>query len=95
MAIDAKHFHVVRKPLLTEKTVAQQLGGVYAFEVADGASKLQIRDAVEAIWNVKVASVRTSSLKGEERRNRHGAFTTSGYRKAYVKLKSGYEIEIV
>jgi large subunit ribosomal protein L23 len=95
MAIDAKHFHVVRKPILTEKSVGQQLGGVYAFEVAAGASKLQIKDAVEAIWNVKVNTVRTATMKGEERRNRHGSFVTAGHRKAYVKLKDGYEIEIV
>jgi large subunit ribosomal protein L23 len=94
MAIDAKHFQVVRKPILTEKSVGQQLHGVYTFEVSTTANKLQIKDAIEAIWNVKVADVRTATMKGENRRNRHGTFTTAGYRKAFVRLKSGYEIEI-
>lgn len=94
MAIDAKHFEVVRKPILTEKTANQQAGSVYCFEIAGCANKIQVRTAVEAIWNVKVATVRTVNTKGEQKRNRFGTFQTTGLKKAYVKLKPGYEIEI-
>jgi large subunit ribosomal protein L23 len=94
MAIDAKHFQVVRKPVMTEKSVNQQLGGVYTFEVAPGANKIQIKEAVEAIWNVKVDTVRTLGVKGENRRNKYGTYKTAGYRKAFVRLKSGFEIEL-
>lgn len=92
---DAGHFSVVKKPLLTEKTANQQVHGVYCFEVAEKANKIQIKAAVEAIWNVRVAGVRTVNAKGEQRRDRNGYYQTASVRKAYVKLRPGYEIEVV
>jgi len=89
-----EHYNVIKRPLLTEKTSQAMAQDVYTFEVDSKASKLEIREAVEAIWEVKVASVRTLNTKGEAKRNRWGHFRTKGVRKAYVKLASGYAIEV-
>ncbi|MCK6438718.1 MAG: 50S ribosomal protein L23 [Planctomycetes bacterium] len=95
MPIAPHHFEIVKKPLVTEKSSGKMVESIYAFEVARDANKIQIKAAIEAIWNVKVASVRTLNGKGEMRRNRFGHFNTGTSRKAYVKLKEGYAIELV
>ncbi|MGE5568698.1 MAG: 50S ribosomal protein L23 [Rhodospirillales bacterium] len=81
---------VIRRPVVTEKAVAKKEDELtLCFEVAPDANKVQIRAAVERIFKVKVAEVRTSNNVGKLRRR--GRF--SGYRpdwkKAYVKLKPG------
>lgn len=85
-----KSFEVIRRPLLTEKGVAKKESELtLVFEVNPRANKTQIRAAVEEIFKVKVAEVRTANLEGKLRRR--GRF--SGYRpdwkKAYVRLKPG------
>lgn len=92
---DETHYAIIERPLVTEKSASKFEDNVYTFLVHPKANKLQIKAAVEAIWNVRVASVRTINVKGEERRNMMGKFTTKGKRKAYVKLMPGYEIEVV
>ncbi len=81
---------VIRRPVVTEKAVGKkETEQTLCFEVAPEANKVQIRAAVERIFKVKVASVRTANTVGKLRRR--GRF--SGYRrdwkKAYVKLKPG------
>ena len=83
-------YDVLRKPLVTEKGVTKKDNErTLCFEVASGANKTQIRQAVETIFKVKVEDVRTSTTAGKLRRR--GRF--SGYRpdwkKAYVRLKAG------
>ncbi len=95
MAAEAKHYSVLVRPIQTEKSVEQQLRGVYVFEIAAGANKLQVKEAVEQIWNVRVKDVRTVTTRGEQRRNRFGFYRTADSRKAYVQLQSGYEIEVL
>lgn len=95
MPVAPQHYTVIKRPVVTEKSTGQMVNSVYAFEVAREANKHQIKSAIEAIWNVKVASVRTLNNKGEQRRNRFGAYHTPETRKAYVKLKEGYAIELV
>ncbi|MCL6546130.1 MAG: 50S ribosomal protein L23 [Bryobacteraceae bacterium] len=85
-----KSYEVIRRPLLTEKGVAKKESEpTLVFEVNPRANKTQIRAAVEEIFKVKVAEVRTANLEGKLRRR--GRF--SGYRpdwkKAYVRLKPG------
>jgi large subunit ribosomal protein L23 len=94
MAAEAKHYAVLVRPVQTEKSVEQQLRGVYVFEIAPGANKLTVKEAVEKIWNVRVANVRTVATRGEQRRNRFGFYRTPDGRKAYVQLQAGYEIEV-
>ena len=84
---------VIRRPLVTEKGVAKKdAERTLCFEVAPDANKVQVKQAVEKLFKVKVAEVRTSNLEGKLRRR--GRF--SGYRpdwkKAYVKLKAGEKV---
>lgn len=83
-------YQVLRRPLVTEKGVTKKdAERTLCFEVASGANKTQIRQAVETVFKVKVEDVRTSTTAGKLRRR--GRF--SGYRpdwkKAYVRLKAG------
>jgi large subunit ribosomal protein L23 len=83
-------YTVIRRALITEKGMSvKETEGTLVFEVAEAATKTEVRQAVEALFKVKVNSVRTANFVGKERRR--GKF--SGYRpdwkKAYVRLKAG------
>jgi large subunit ribosomal protein L23 len=83
-------YTVIRRPLITEKGLGvKETEGTLVFEVASKATKTEVKQAVEALFKVKVSAVRTANVLGKERRR--GKFT--GYRpdwkKAYVRLKSG------
>ena len=83
-------YTVIRRPLITEKgMVVKETQNTLVFEVDLKATKTEVRQAVEALFRVKVSGVRTSTVEGKERRR--GKF--SGYRpdwkKAYVRLKAG------
>ena len=84
------HYDVIKRPIITEKGLTlKERNRTLCFEVSGGASKQQIQEAVERIFKVKVASVRTANYVGKERRR--GKFTgfRPDWKKAYVKLKSG------
>jgi large subunit ribosomal protein L23 len=86
-------YDVLRRPLVTEKGVTKKDNErTLCFEVARDANKTQVKAAVEKLFKVKVAEVRTATLEGKLRRR--GRFT--GYRgdwkKAYVKLKKGEKV---
>lgn len=86
-------YTTIVRPLITEKALtAREAEGTLVFEVAAAATKTEVKQAVEKLFNVRVASIRTASFEGKERRR--GRF--SGYRpdwkKAYVRLKSGEKV---
>jgi large subunit ribosomal protein L23 len=84
---------VIRRPVVTEKAVAKKEGErTLCFEVAAGANKVQIRAAVERIFKVKVASVRTSNNVGKQRRRGRFSGFRSDWKKAYVRLKAGQKV---
>jgi large subunit ribosomal protein L23 len=86
---------VIIRPLVTEKSTHQQATrNAYAFEVAAGANKIQIRQAVEHLYNVKVADVRTMNRKGKPRRARHRMTKTSDWKRAVVVLAEDSRIEL-
>ena len=83
-------YTVIRRPLITEKGMTvKETQNTLVFEVAEKATKTEVKQAVETLFKVKVSGVRTANFVGKERRR--GKF--SGYRpdwkKAYVRLKSG------
>ena len=81
---------VIKRPLVTEKGVAKKDSErTLCFEVAGGANKTQIRQAVQALFKVKVAGVRTSTTAGKLRRRGKFQGYRSDWKKAYVKLKAG------
>lgn len=90
---------IIRKPIITEKAMKLGEQRQYVFEVDAKANKIQIKQAVEKMFEVKVESVRTVRVKGKVRRR----FTRRGFmegrtplrKKAYVTLKEGYSIELV
>ena len=88
------HYRILRRPRVTEKALKLvDHGRAYSFEVAASANKIQVRKAVEAIFNVKVESVRTMNMLGKYRRlGRHWGRQPS-WKKAVVKLRAGYAIE--
>ncbi len=88
---------IVIAPILTEDTWRQMEGRKYAFRVALGANKVEIRKAIEELFKVKVEKVWTANRKGKPRRERlsqlHGR--TPRWRKAIVRLAPGDRIEMM
>lgn len=86
---------IIIKPLVTEKsTHLQELGNTYAFEVAPGANKHQIKRAVEELYDVRVADVRTMHRKGKPRRAKFRMTKTSDWKRAIVTLEEDSRIEL-
>ena len=80
-------YQIVIKPLVTEKNAHMaERHNMYAFKVHSQANKNEIRIAVEALWDVKVAKVRTQNRKGKPRRTKSGFTHTQGWKKAIVEL---------
>ena len=83
-------YTVIRRPLITEKGLSvKETEGTLVFEVANDATKTAVKQAVEALFKVKVSTVRTANYVGKERRR--GKFTgfRPDWKKAYVRLKAG------
>ncbi len=95
MAAKVEAYSVLKRPLVTEKSSLQMANGVYAFEVALGANKIEIAQAVRDVFGVKVKKVRTVRMRGRrDRRNRFGFFNEKDWKKALVTLDKGESIEI-
>jgi large subunit ribosomal protein L23 len=81
---------VIKRPLVTEKGVTKKESErTLCFEVAVNANKTQIRQAVQTLFKVKVADVRTSTTAGKLRRRGKFSGYRSDWKKAYVRLKTG------
>jgi large subunit ribosomal protein L23 len=84
---------VLVRPLVTEKGIMKKESeATLCFEVSSSANKIQVRQAVEKIFKVKVAEVRTANFEGKLRRR--GRFTgyRSDWKKAYVRLEPGQKV---
>jgi len=87
-------YHVIKRPLITEKsTFLKEQGDFVSFEVNKRASKLQIKRAVEEIFKVKVVSVRTMIIPGKSKRLGRSIGRVPSWKKALVKLREGDKIE--
>ena len=82
---------IIRRPLVTEKRTMMREDGknVIAFEVAPHANKIEVKNAVEALFKVKVDSVRMFNVRGKVKRMGRFEGKRRDWRKAYVKLKAG------
>jgi len=99
-------YHIVKRPLVTEKGTHQSQisfeatrskparSGAYTFEVHPEASKPMIKQAVERIYNVKVMSVRTMNRQGKARRVRYKTGKTASWKKAVVVLQKDHHIDL-
>jgi large subunit ribosomal protein L23 len=85
---------IIKKPLITEKSTRQkEEGNQIAFVVDPKAGKIQIRQAVEKLFKVKVLSVRTMNVVGKKKRLGRFIGRKSDWKKAIVKLREGDRIE--
>jgi large subunit ribosomal protein L23 len=92
---DAKLYSVIRAPRVSEKTVrAQEVSNQYAFEVANDATKADIKTAVEKLFDVKVRSVNVVNVKGKSKAFRYRNGRRGDWRKAYVTLAEGQSIDV-
>jgi large subunit ribosomal protein L23 len=86
-------YEVIRRPLITEKGHGKrETERTLCFEVHPDANKIQIKQAVETVFKIKVENVRTSNYAGKLRRR--GKFTgyASDWKKAYVRLQEGQKL---
>ena len=94
MNIKAEHYDIIRKPVVTEKATLASEGGAVVFEVARESNKLKIKEAVEALFGVKVKAVNTLIKKGKKKRFRGIAGRRKDVKKAYVILEDGNSIDV-
>lgn len=90
-----QHYGIIKRTLFTEKGTTQQEYNTFTFVVHPKANKVQIRQAVEAIFKVKVTKVRTMNQNGKYRRFGASAGKTSDWKKALVTLREGDSIHQV
>ncbi|UOG93297.1 MAG: 50S ribosomal protein L23 [Candidatus Thiothrix sulfatifontis] len=87
-------YHVLVAPRVTEKTVrATEKANQYVFKVAKTATKQEIKDAVETLFEVKVDQVRTINVKGKQKNFGRRAGHRSDWKKAYVSLSEGFSLD--
>ncbi|WP_412507263.1 50S ribosomal protein L23 [Roseovarius sp. SYSU LYC5161] len=94
MSAKPEHYDVIRKPVITEKATMASESGAVVFEVAKDAAKPQIKEAVEALFGVKVKAVNTSITKGKVKRFRGVKGRRNDVKKAYVTLEDGNTIDV-
>jgi large subunit ribosomal protein L23 len=88
------HYHIIKRPLVTEKSsVQKEASNQVTFEVHPEANKIEIRKAVEALFKVKVLKVHTANFEGKKKRLGKHQGKRSDWKKAVVTLKTGDKIE--
>lgn len=87
--------NIIIAPVITEKSARlAEDGKTYVFKADKRANKIEIADAIESAFNVKVESVRTLNTKAKDKRVGKYTGKTKTYKKVYVTLADGYAIEI-
>ena len=94
MNVKAEHYDIIRKPLVTEKSTMASENGAVVFEVSIDSNKPQIKEAVEALFGVKVKAVNTSITKGKKKRFRGVVGSRKDVKKAFVTLEDGNTIDV-
>ncbi len=84
---------VIHRPLITEKTTIQREDGrTIVFQVAAGATKVEVKQAIEKLLGSKVASVRTTLMHGKVKRQGRFSGRRADWKKAYVRLRDGQKV---
>ena len=94
MSAKAEHYDIIRKPIITEKATMSSENGAIVFEVAIDSNKPMIKEAVEALFGVKVKAVNTTITKGKVKRFRGSLGNRKDVKKAYVTLEDGNTIDV-
>ena len=92
--VDARHYDVILAPHITEKSTLASEQNAVVFKVARDATKPQIKEAIEAIYDKKVVAVNTLVTKGKTKRWKGKAYQRSDVKKAIVTLAEGEMIDI-
>ena len=92
--VDARHYDVIVAPHITEKSTLASEHNAIVFKVAGDATKSQIKEAVEAIYDRKVAKVNTIVVKGKTKRWKGRPYQRTDMKKAIVTLAEGQTIDI-
>ena len=93
-AVKPEHYDLIKKPVITEKATMASENGAVVFKVAMEATKPQIKEAVEAVFGVKVKAVNTTITKGKVKKFRGRNGERSDKKKAYVTLEAGNTIDV-
>ncbi|MBX6425263.1 MAG: 50S ribosomal protein L23 [Variibacter sp.] len=93
-SVEPRHYDVIIAPVITEKATAASERNQVIFKVAKNATKPQIKEAVERLFDVKVKSVNTLVRKGKVRAFRGVRGVTSDVKKAIVTLEEGHSIDV-
>ncbi|MFT7668617.1 MAG: large subunit ribosomal protein L23 [Planctomycetota bacterium] len=89
-------YAVIKKPVITEKATNDTIGrNAYHFRVPVNANKVEIRQAVETLFEVKVSGVNTLRVNGKQRRRGWRAGSTGTWKKAMVTLAEGFSIDMI
>ncbi|WP_333868121.1 50S ribosomal protein L23 [Cypionkella sp.] len=94
MSVKPEHYDLIKKPVITEKATLASEHNVVVFQVAMDATKPQVKEAVEAVFGVKVKAVNTTITKGKAKKFRGRAGERSDKKKAYVTLEAGNTIDV-
>ena len=89
-----RHYDVIRNPFVTEKSTMASEHNAVVFKVANDATKPQIKEAIEAIYDKKVVGVNTIVTKGKTKRWKGRPYKRSDVKKAIVTLAEGEMIDI-
>jgi large subunit ribosomal protein L23 len=88
-------YKVILGPVISEKSAAAgESGNQVVFKVLPSANKLEIKAAIQALFGTKVESISVLNVKGKTKRTRHGLGKRSDWKKAYVRLAPGQEIDL-
>ena len=91
---DTRYLEIIKAPVVTEKSQAAKEEGKYTFKVDPKATKTEIKEAVEKIFNVKVKAIRTINVKVKKRRVGRYTGLTNRSKKAIVTLQEGQTIDL-
>ena len=94
MSIKPEHYDIIRKPLITEKATLASANNAVVFQVSMDSTKPIIKEAVEAVFGVKVKAVNTSITKGKTKKFKGRPGVRSDKKKAYVTLEEGNTIDV-
>ncbi len=94
MSVKPEHYDIIKKPIITEKATMASEHNAVVFQVKMEATKPQIKEAVEAVFGVKVKAVNTTITKGKTKKFKGRPGVRSDKKKAYVTLVEGNTIDV-
>jgi large subunit ribosomal protein L23 len=89
-----RNYQIIKRPLITEKTTMIAENNTYTFEVLKNATRVEVKEAIEAIFNVKVEKVNILNQEGKTKRFRGIPGKRNSVKKAYVRLQEGQSLDL-